>query len=187
MITINMPDLTIQVPPDLVQYWGWFLVLSIGLVVLGAAAVTHAASATIVSTTIIGALLIAAFAIEFTAAALVGHWIGFFQHLLAAIVFGVIGFLLLMRPLLGAEVVTMLMIALFMISGLFETIVALWLKLPGWLGHLADGIATLIIGLLVLWQWPASGMWAVGLFVGIDLILYGIVWFAFALSLRTSA
>jgi uncharacterized membrane protein HdeD (DUF308 family) len=38
--------------------------------------------------------------------------------------------------------------------------------------------------LLVLAQWPASGLWVIGLFLGIDLIFYGLAWIAIALSLR---
>jgi hypothetical protein len=34
-------------------------------------------------------------------------------------------------------------------------------------------------------QWPVSGLWVIGLFVGIDLIFYGCAWIALALSLRT--
>jgi uncharacterized membrane protein HdeD (DUF308 family) len=39
--------------------------------------------------------------------------------------------------------------------------------------HVADGIITAILGVLVLAQWRASGLWVIGLFVGIDLIFYG--------------
>jgi uncharacterized membrane protein HdeD (DUF308 family) len=40
------------------------------------------------------------------------------------------------------------------------------------------------LGLLVLAQWPASGLWVIGLFIGIDLIFYGAAWIALALGLR---
>ena len=53
----------------------------------------------------------------------------------------------------------------------------------GW--QVADGIITFVLGLLVLAQWPASGLWAIGLFVGIDLILFGLTWIMLALRLRT--
>ncbi len=49
----------------------------------------------------------------------------------------------------------------------------------------AYGIITFVLGLLVLAQWPASGLWVIGLFVGIDLIFYGCAWIALALELRT--
>jgi len=57
--------------------------------------------------------------------------------------------------------------------------------LPGWGWQAAYGIITFVLGLLVLAQWPASGLWVIGLFVGIDLIFYGCAWIALALELRT--
>ena len=48
----------------------------------------------------------------------------------------------------------------------------------------ADGIITFVLGMLVLAQWPASGLWVIGLFIGIDLIFYGAAWMALALGLR---
>jgi len=42
------------------------------------------------------------------------------------------------------------------------------------------------LGVLVLAQWPVSGLWVIGLFVGIDLILYGGTWIALALRMRES-
>ena len=46
-------------------------------------------------------------------------------------------------------------------------------------------LITLVLGLLVLGQWPASGLWVIGLFIGIDLIFYGCAWIALALGLRS--
>jgi hypothetical protein len=51
-----------------------------------------------------------------------------------------------------------------------------------------DNPATLPPGrerLLVLAQWPVSGLWVIGLFVGIELIFYGGAWIALALGLRS--
>jgi uncharacterized membrane protein HdeD (DUF308 family) len=44
----------------------------------------------------------------------------------------------------------------------------------------------LVLGGLILAQWPASGLWVIGLFVGIDLIFYGFAWIALAAGLRTA-
>jgi uncharacterized membrane protein HdeD (DUF308 family) len=43
-----------------------------------------------------------------------------------------------------------------------------------------------VLGVLVLARWPASGLWVIGLFLGIDLIFYGIAWIAVALDLRAA-
>jgi uncharacterized membrane protein HdeD (DUF308 family) len=36
----------------------------------------------------------------------------------------------------------------------------------------------------VLAQWPVTGLWVIGLFVGIELLFYGVAWIALALHLR---
>ena len=47
-----------------------------------------------------------------------------------------------------------------------------------------NGAVTVILGILVLAQWPVSGLWVIGLSVSIELILYGAAWIALALDLR---
>ena len=177
--------LAVQIPHELVQYWGWFLAFGIGLLVLGVAAVARSVTATVASMLFFGWLLVIASGIEIAQAVMVGHWAGFFHHLLAAILFGVTGLLLVTRPVISAEVVTVVMAMFFLIGGLFQLIGSLAVTLPGWGWQAADGIITFILGALVLAQWPASGLWVIGLFVGIDLIFYGGAWIALALGLRT--
>jgi uncharacterized membrane protein HdeD (DUF308 family) len=181
----DVQTLTVQIPHELVQYWGWFLILGIGLAVLGVAAIARSVTATVVSMLFFGWLLAAASGIEIIQAIMVGHWAGFFGHLLAAILFGVTALVLLTRPLISAEVVTLVMAMFFLIGGLFELVGSFAVALPGWGWQAADGIITLVLGILVLAQWPASGLWVIGLFIGIDLIFYGGAWIAFALALRT--
>jgi uncharacterized membrane protein HdeD (DUF308 family) len=55
------------------------------------------------------------------------------------------------------------------------------------LNQAVDGLITFVLGVLVLAQWPASGLWVIGLFIGIDLIFYGAAWIALALGLRASS
>ena len=178
--------LEVQIPHEIVQYWGWFLAFGIGLLVLGIAAVARAITATVVSMLFFGWLLLLASGIEIAQAVMVGKWVGFFPHLLAAILFGVTGLLIIMRPLISAEVATVLMAMFFMVGGLFKLVGSLAVALPGWGWHVFDGVITFLMGILVMAQWPASGLWVIGLFVGINLIFDGCAWIALALGLRTS-
>jgi len=177
---------SVAMPQELAQYWGWLLALGIGLLALGVAAVARAFTATIASMLFFGWLLVIASGIEIAQAVMVGHWAGFFHHLLAAILFGVIGLLLVTRPLISAEAVTLVMAIFFLIGGLFQLIASFVVALPGWGWQALDGIITIILGALVLAQWPASGLWVIGLFIGIDLIFYGFAWIALALGLRSA-
>ena len=111
---------------------------------------------------------------------------GFFHHLLGAILFGVTGLLLVTRPLISAEALTFAIAIFFLIGGLFELVGSFVVAPPGWGWQAADGVITIILGALVLAQWPASGLWVIGLFLGIDLIFYGLAWIALALALRTA-
>lgn len=186
MVMGNIQALDVQIPQEIVQYWGWFLAFGIGLVLLGIAAVVRSFAATVATMLFFGWLLVAASGLELAQAIMVGHWAGFFHHLLAAILFGVLGFMLVARPLISAEALTMLMAVFFLIGGLFQLIASLAVALPGWGWAAADGIVTIVLGALVLAQWPASGLWVIGLFVGIDLIFYGAAWIALAAGLRTA-
>jgi uncharacterized membrane protein HdeD (DUF308 family) len=95
-----------------------------------------------------GWLLALASEIEVVQAIMVGHWAGFFHHLVA-VLFGVTGFLLVTRPVLSAEVATMLMAVFFLVSGLFQFIGSIWVALPGWGWQTVDGIIAIVLGLLV--------------------------------------
>ncbi len=180
----DIQAIEVQIPREIIQYWGWFLAFGIGVLVLGIAAVVRAVTATVASMLFFGWLLVLASGIEIAQAVMVGHWAGFFQHLLAAVLFGVTGLLIVMRPLISAEVATVFMAMFFLIGGLFQLVGAVAVALPGWGWQAADGVITFVLGLLVLAQWPASGLWVIGLFVGIDLIFYGCAWIALALGLR---
>jgi uncharacterized membrane protein HdeD (DUF308 family) len=186
MTMTDVQTYSVSMPQELTQYWGWFLVFGFALVALGAAAVARAFTATIVSMLFFGWLLVIASGIEIAQALLVGHWAGFFHHLLAAILFGVIGLLLVTRPLISAEALTFVIAIFFLIGGLFQLIGSAIVGLPGWGWQALDGIITIILGGLIFAQWPASGLWVIGLFIGIDLIFYGFAWIALALGLRSA-
>jgi len=179
----------IQTPSEilhqLAQNWGWFLALGIGLVALGVVAVVRSFAVTVASMLFFGCLLIVASGIEIAQAVMVGHWAGVFLHLLAAILFGVAGLMMVVRPRPSAEVLTLFVAVFFFVGGLFQIVVALALALPGSGWQIAGGVVTVALGLLAMAQWPASGLWAIGLFLGVDLIGFGLAWVVIALRLRS--
>jgi uncharacterized membrane protein HdeD (DUF308 family) len=46
------------------------------------------------------------------------------------------------------------------------------------------GVIAACFGLSIWQQWPESGLWAIGLFIGIDILLVGWSWVALGLSLK---
>jgi uncharacterized membrane protein HdeD (DUF308 family) len=180
----QVSGLLLQVSAEVIRNWGWLLAFGIGLVILGILAVFRAAKATVVSMVFFGWLLIFAAIIEIILAFMVGTWSGFFLHLLVGILFGVIGFLLLKKPVASAEAITMVMAVLFIVLGVYQIIAPLVVHLQGSGWWVLDGIVTAVLGILILAQWPVSGLWVIGLFIGIDLILNGFTLSMFALALH---
>ena len=176
--------LVIQVTPEMIHHWGWFLAFGIVLVALGIAAIVRSTTATVASMVVFGWLLVFASVAEFVTAFMVGKWSGFFLHLLIAILFLVVGILMLTRPVMSAEAWALVMSAFFLVGGLYALISALWTHMPGWGWQAASGIVSSILGILIAAGWPASGLWVVGLFVGIDLVFYGCAWIALAINLH---
>lgn len=176
--------LDIEVTKDLAAQWGWFAAFGAMLVVIGVVAVGRAVTTTIASMQFFGALLIVAAVVEAAAAVWVGHWAGFFQHVLAAILFGVLGLVLVARPAITAEVLTFGMALVFVVGGLFDIVGSAGLGYAGWGWQALDGSFAIALGLLILFQWPASGLRTLGLIVGVWLMLYGAAWVALAWGMR---
>ena len=49
---------------------------------------------------------------------------------------------------------------------------------------LLNGCITLMLGVLINRQWPGSGLWVIGLFVGIEMIFNGWAWIMLAIGLQ---
>jgi uncharacterized membrane protein HdeD (DUF308 family) len=79
---------------------------------------------------------------------------------------------------------TLLLACALMVGGLFRIIGSLMYQFPHWGWTLAGGIINLILGVLIWQQWPATALWVIGLFVGIDLIFTGWTWVMLALALK---
>ena len=187
MTAADVQTLDIQFSKDLAQYWGWFLFWGVLLLAIGIAAVWRSVTATLASMLFFGWLLAFAAAIEIVQAVMVGRWAGFFEHALSAILFGVLALIFLVRPIITAEVLTLVMALFFLVGGLFQIVGSAALGFSGWGWNLIDGLITIVLGLMILAQWPASGLWVIGLFIGIDLIFYGLAWVAIALGLHGGA
>jgi uncharacterized membrane protein HdeD (DUF308 family) len=183
-VSVHAQQASTPVPAELVHNWGWFLFFGIGLAALGILAIVRSVAATVISMLFFGWLLLIAAGIEVAQTVMAGRETGMFQHLAAAVLFGVVGLLIVWRPVVTAEILTLLMGAFFLVTGLFQIVGPVMTSLPDWGWHVLNGIITVLLGVLVLAQWPVSGLWVIGMFVGIDLLFYGAAWIAVALHLR---
>ena len=54
----------------------------------------------------------------------------------------------------------------------------------GWAWILIAGLTAIVLGVLILMQWPYSGLWVLGLFIAIELIVNGWTYIFIALAMR---
>ena len=159
---------------DLKRNWGWFLALGIALLVLGTIALGASVAMTIVSMVLLGWLLIIGGVLEGVHAFWRERaWGGFFIDLLTGILYVVVGFMVLANPGEAAMALTLLIALFLMFSGLFRIVVALILRFPHWGWLILHGAVNLVLGIAIWRQWPLSGLWVIGLFVGIDMLFNG--------------
>jgi uncharacterized membrane protein HdeD (DUF308 family) len=152
---------------------GWFLALGILLIIGGSLAIIYDVAATLLSVLFFGWLLIAVGAIEAVQSFWQPRWGGFFLHLIVGILAVVVGFHLVSSPMSGALVLTLVMAIYFMVIGIMRVVTALAMRFPNWGWVLFSGLITFILGIMIKSQWPATGLWVIGLFIGIDMIFSG--------------
>jgi uncharacterized membrane protein HdeD (DUF308 family) len=71
-----------------------------------------------------------------------------------------------------------------MLGGLFRILTAVAARFHHWVWVLLNGVISLVLGLMIWRQWPVSGLWVIGLFIGIDMIFYGWSLIMLALAVR---
>jgi uncharacterized membrane protein HdeD (DUF308 family) len=168
-------------PGVLRRNWGWFLVLGIIEIVLGMIAISASVVATVATVVIFGWLLLIGGALSAVHAFWRKGWRGFFLDLATGVLYVVVGFLMVAEPLAAAASLTLLIAMFLLMGGIFRIIVALSGHLEHWGWVLLNGVVTAGLGIMIWRQWPLSGLWVIGLFVGIEMILYG--WSLVMLSL----
>lgn len=103
---------------------------------------------------------------------------------LGAIVAGV-GVLVWFNPELGSGFLTALLMIFFVVNGLWKVTNAMrFRRYRGWAWLLISGLVSLVFVYLLWNQWPLSGAWAIGVLVGLDLLLTGIALMLLSQALR---
>jgi uncharacterized membrane protein HdeD (DUF308 family) len=168
------------------EHWIWFLVMGIALVLLGSIAIGWAclATITIAATWIFGFLLLGGGIGEIIHSFTVGRWSGTLVHLLIGLLYGVVGFMMINDPADSAITLTKIISIFMVIGGLFRVVASLSHRFPGWQWVLLNGGITLMLGVLIYKNLPESGLWFIGLYLGIDMILNGWSWIALAIALK---
>ena len=172
---------------DLRHKWGWFLALGIAMIVLGVIALGMIPIATLATVMVLGWLMVLSGIVEAVHGFQVRGWSGMFLHLAGGVLGVLIGLLIVTHPIAGALAWTLLFASFFTVIGLFRLIGAIRLKFPNWGWAAFDGAVTLLLGIMLWAGWPGSGIWLLGMAVGISLVLRGWSYVMLATTVRSLA
>jgi len=165
--------------------WGWFLLFGILLMTLGAVCIVKAQTATTFSILTLGWVLLVSGVLWLVNSFYAFSWHGFFLYLLNAIIRGVTGYLLIRHPNAGAEGVTMLLAALFIVGGLFRVIGAGVIQFPRWGWMVFAGLVSVALGVYLMVIWQTASTFFIGMIIGIDLIFDGASLVGFATAIHS--
>ncbi len=109
----------------------------------------------------------------------------FIWRMLVGIVYIIGGGYLAFHPRLALTSFTLVVAVIFLFEGIMEIVVFFQfrsLQGSGWI--LFDGIVTLFLSYLIWRPWPLSSVWAIGILVGINLMVSGITWLMLSIAAR---
>jgi uncharacterized membrane protein HdeD (DUF308 family) len=96
----------------------------------------------------------------------------------------VAGLILLANPALGALTLTLVLAFFFLVGGLMRLFGAASSDAPHRAWTILNGSVSALLGILLWIHWPGSGLWFIGLAIGIELIFRGWAWIMLAFWLR---
>ena len=178
-MTQNTPVDIVRQASTLSIVWGVLLIVfgmvAIGSPLLAAVAVNVAIAWLIVLAGVVHLML-----------ALRAHGAGsMIWKLLVGLAYLFFGAYLIMHPVLGVASLTLVLASLFLIEGILDIILFFKMRAVGgssWV--LVDGIVTLLLGLMIYVQWPSSSAWAIGILVGVSMIISGATRVMLSLAVR---
>jgi uncharacterized membrane protein HdeD (DUF308 family) len=166
----------------------WSIVWGVLLIVAGMLAIGSPFLAAVAVTGLIGWLIVFTGAIHIVMA-FHSHGAGsIIWKLLVGLAYLGFGTYVILHPVIGVASLTLLLASLFLIEGILNIILFFKLRaLRGSSWMLIDGIITLLLGLMIYLQWPSSSAWAIGIFVGVSMILSGVSRVMLSLAARKVA
>jgi len=163
------------------QHRGLFQALAVSWIVLGVLSILAPVAAGVAVTLIVGWFLLLGGAAQVAHAFRVRPWSGSAMNLVWALVNVIAGLVLLLRPLAGVLTLTIIMAAFFLGEGIAKLILAFRIRPhPGWTGFLWSAALGIALGLLLWSGLPGTADWAIGTFVGVNMILAGLALWRFA-------
>jgi uncharacterized membrane protein HdeD (DUF308 family) len=173
------------------KYSTWFTIYGVVMALLGILAIAMPVVATLATSIFIGWVLVVGGVLGLYAVYSAGKDApGFWWNLITAILYLAAGIVLLGNPVTGALSLTIVLAAYLLAGGVAKIVLGFQHKrdIPqAWLWVLFSGLVDMVLGFLLVMGLPGTAFWAIGLLVGINLLMMGVALVVTALSCKKMA
>ncbi|EGV31718.1 hypothetical protein ThidrDRAFT_1919 [Thiorhodococcus drewsii AZ1] len=171
-----------SLPGDLPRNWGGLVALGVVSTLLGLFGLWSAFWLTLAGVLMFGALLALGGGLQLFDAFKCKGWKSTFAHGGIAFIYLIVGGLMIFDPVGAAVALTLVLGVALLTAGSLRLVIAFQHRNEiGWKWAAGGGLLSMLLGALVLVQWPVSGVWLIGLVIAIELLING--WTAIFLGL----
>ena len=165
--------------------WIWLAILGAISLIGGILALINPFAATLAAVFLAGWTFLLFGLIQIIHAFRVRGWPGFLWSLLLGVLTVAVGISLLFNPVSGALSLTLLVAILFLVLGAVKIMYALSLRpVSGWGFAALSGVISVLLGVMILADYPWSATAILGVLLAIELLSNGIFLLMIALGLR---
>jgi uncharacterized membrane protein HdeD (DUF308 family) len=172
----NVTDMPSAVRDALRAHWKMLMFQGVVMIILGVLAIAAPAFASVAVDIYVGWLFLLSGMVGIVAMFSARSVSSFFWILVTALLSIAVGAMLIWQPVEGAYSLTLVLTAFFIAEGVFQIVSSFSYRdvIPGsWGWMLVSGISDLLLAGIIIWAWPTSAQWALGLVVGVNLITSG--------------
>ncbi len=167
--------------------WGLFVGGGILAALLGVVALGLVVTATVTTVYIVAVFMIVKGGSEISMGLNSKSWGREILFILAGLFYIVAAAFALAQPLSAAAILTLMLGGALVVAGSMRTWIGAHMHSHARTMVIAGGVVTALIGLLVVFGWPANSLVILGTLLGVDLIFTGVMWVGFGLKLRSHA
>jgi uncharacterized membrane protein HdeD (DUF308 family) len=168
----------------MVDRWPWITALGIGLLAAAVFVFSNVDKTGTIAIRLIGGALIVGGAFNLLQAFFSRRRTGAIWNSLAGLLYLVAGFFIFQEPETGSIALTVMAMLALGGSGFMRIRLALAHKdVIGWQVLLGGGIFSILIGIALVATLPWSGIWVLGMLIGLELALQGFGWLGFGIGL----
>ena len=171
MASANIND---EVFGELKKHWAWMLSLGIVMLILGVIGLGMTVLFNEIVVMYFGFLLLFGSGVQLMQAFRAEAWKGRVWHVLIALVYIVGGIIAVTEPVIAGMTLALLIAWTLIVIGVLRLVMALQMRgAAGWLWTLLGGVLSVVLGVMIINEWPQSGLWVIGLFVAIEILFAG--------------